>query len=552
MKTAINYIRVSTDEQAIKGYSQRYQKDHLEKYCLSNTIEIQDIVYEDYSAKTFDRPAWRIMMGDLRRQKARRPDYLLFTKWDRFSRNVGDAYYIISLLRKMGIQPQAIDQPLDLSIPENKIILSVYLSTSEAENERRSMNVKEGLHKAREEGRWTAHIPFGYKGILLGNNKRALATKEPEATFIRQAFDMVLENASTVTSIYNKLHPYGLSCSCKQFRRILRNPLYCGKIIVPAFRQQDMHWVRGIHEAIIEENKFLLAQDILSKRQKKVVAHNTNEQMMLRGLICCPRCYRRLTGSASKGKNRYYDYYHCSSSCGFRLRADSVNAIFIEKFRGLHIRTAYVELCKKILMYIRNDLSLVKEVNGRTLSQSIDRYIERILKAKELLLQNEVEYDDYILIKCDCEKRIHAIGKELQYIICKNEQITKTVDKTVSAVADFGTMFPELGYEGKLKLMQLILKNDIVITQVTDINHLLKPSILNIFHTADYLEIKHSDKISQTTKFKSPALIECTHFVKEVMTIENGKTTIENAQEVVAFLMEAFRVIHQDNSISRC
>jgi site-specific DNA recombinase len=61
MPTAILYIRVSTDEQAIKGYSQRYQKDHLEKYCLSNTIDVQDVIYEDYSAKTFDRPAWKLM-----------------------------------------------------------------------------------------------------------------------------------------------------------------------------------------------------------------------------------------------------------------------------------------------------------------------------------------------------------------------------------------------------------------------------------------------------------------------------------------------------------
>lgn len=57
MSTAITHIRVSTGEQAIKGYSQRYQKDHLEKYCLSNTRDIQDVIYEDYSAKTFDTPA---------------------------------------------------------------------------------------------------------------------------------------------------------------------------------------------------------------------------------------------------------------------------------------------------------------------------------------------------------------------------------------------------------------------------------------------------------------------------------------------------------------
>jgi len=40
MKTAIIYIRVSTDEQAQKGCSQRSQEEKLNKYCKDNHIEI--------------------------------------------------------------------------------------------------------------------------------------------------------------------------------------------------------------------------------------------------------------------------------------------------------------------------------------------------------------------------------------------------------------------------------------------------------------------------------------------------------------------------------
>lgn len=36
-------------EQAIKGYSQRYQRRPSGKYCLSNTLDVQDVIYEDYS-----------------------------------------------------------------------------------------------------------------------------------------------------------------------------------------------------------------------------------------------------------------------------------------------------------------------------------------------------------------------------------------------------------------------------------------------------------------------------------------------------------------------
>lgn len=56
MLTAIIYIRVSTDEQADKGYSLRHQEETLRKYCELNNIRMLEVVKEDYSAKTFIRP----------------------------------------------------------------------------------------------------------------------------------------------------------------------------------------------------------------------------------------------------------------------------------------------------------------------------------------------------------------------------------------------------------------------------------------------------------------------------------------------------------------
>jgi hypothetical protein len=35
---------------------------------------------------------------------------------------------MINILRKINVEPQAIEQPLDLSIPENKMMLAIYLA----------------------------------------------------------------------------------------------------------------------------------------------------------------------------------------------------------------------------------------------------------------------------------------------------------------------------------------------------------------------------------------------------------------------------------------
>lgn len=45
MKTADLYIRVSTYEQADKGYSQRNQQGVLLKYCEINSIEVRKTIF---------------------------------------------------------------------------------------------------------------------------------------------------------------------------------------------------------------------------------------------------------------------------------------------------------------------------------------------------------------------------------------------------------------------------------------------------------------------------------------------------------------------------
>lgn len=59
MQAVYLYIRVSTDEQAVKGYSQRSQLDRLVHYCKDHNLIIAKTIFEDYSAKTFNRPECR-------------------------------------------------------------------------------------------------------------------------------------------------------------------------------------------------------------------------------------------------------------------------------------------------------------------------------------------------------------------------------------------------------------------------------------------------------------------------------------------------------------
>lgn len=69
---------------------------------------------------------------------------------------------MLSVLTRLGIEIQAIEQPLDLSIPENKMMLAIYLAAPEVENDRRALNTFYGMRKAKKEGRVMGQAPFGY------------------------------------------------------------------------------------------------------------------------------------------------------------------------------------------------------------------------------------------------------------------------------------------------------------------------------------------------------------------------------------------------------
>ncbi|WP_367916265.1 recombinase family protein [Leadbetterella sp. DM7] len=114
MKTAYLYIRVSTDEQKRKGYSLPGHEDRLLKYCEYHNFEVKGTYREDFSAKTFNRPEWKKLITAIKDKSPKEDKYILFIKWDRFSRNIEYAYEMIGILRKYKTTAMAIDQSIDL------------------------------------------------------------------------------------------------------------------------------------------------------------------------------------------------------------------------------------------------------------------------------------------------------------------------------------------------------------------------------------------------------------------------------------------------------
>ena len=72
---------------------------------------------------------------------------------------------MIGFFNQLFIQANAIGQPLDLTVPEQGLMLAVYLSIPEAENQRRSLNVISRMLRAFKHGRYVGNAPKGYSRI---------------------------------------------------------------------------------------------------------------------------------------------------------------------------------------------------------------------------------------------------------------------------------------------------------------------------------------------------------------------------------------------------
>lgn len=465
MQVADLYIRVSTDDQRDKGFSQRSQEEVLRKYCDRNFIQIRHVIFEDHSAKTFNRPQWNKLLMDWRKKK-HQVDLLLFTKWDRFSRNAGDAYNMISIIRKLGIEPQAIEQPLDMTVPESKIMMAVYLAVPEAENDRRALNIFYGMRRARKEGRWMGTAPIGYQNKTDETGKiKYIAPFPPEADIMKWVFEEIALSRFNTEQILQLARKRGLNCSKNNFWVAIRNPVYCGKIHVPKFRDEESLFVQGKHEGIITSTLFYQVQEVLDGRKKKQRTKIVvDKDLPLRGFLLCPRCNRVLTGSASKGRNRHYHYYHCVTSCGCRFPAEHANQLFSKELRKYVPQSPFRQLFRPALEYYFKAQTKHTNDERNSLLSQIEAYTDLIREARKCLFQQKITPEDFNESKKEYEISISKLEERLVEVPQRNFSIENILEKGMENMSRMDLLYESGEVETQRKIIGSIFPEKLIFT----------------------------------------------------------------------------------------
>ena len=457
MKNVILYVRVSTDEQASKGYSLRDQEQKLINYCKLNDLNVLDIYREDYSAKTFKRPVFNKLLEFCKKNK-REVHQLIFIKWDRFSRNTSESYQMIETFERLAIQVNAIEQPLDLTIPEQGLMLAVYLSIPQVENHRRSLNIISGMRRAFKEGRYVGSAPRGYDNGR-DSSKKPILIPNKDARFVQEAFELIATGLYNQAEVLKKLRLNGFIVGKTSFSNLIKNPIYYGGVFMKAYKDEKECIVDGIHEPIITKALFIKAQTFLNNRRKKhhVIHKKLNETYPLKGFLLCPECNAPLTGSTSKGRSKHYSYYHCISPCKGRYQLEDVNLWIGDYLKSISFNAPIKKLFEEMVL---EGLSAEKDKKmlGPKHYEKVKQMEVKMERLQDLYVDGEMDKKEYEDAK-ERYKDIYNELKQLEIVAIDEKEILELYKKAINKMENIENQFIKSDIDGKRRIIGSIFPN---------------------------------------------------------------------------------------------
>lgn len=327
MEKAAIYVRVSTAEQAEKGYSLETQLAACrEKTAELGASDVKEFVDNGYSGDFLDRPALSLLRQGV---AAKEFGVVVVYDPDRLARNLAHQLLVTEEIEKSGARLLFVSVTFEQS-PEGKLFYSIRGAISAYEKEKikeRSMRGKRG--KAAQ-GKIIADAkPFGYSFDREISNYQV---NEPEAEIVRQMYQWLTQEKIGTATICKRLNESGiLSPRLKKpwivstVYRLLTNPIYKGTHVAMRNRYEkvglnkrvktqrpESEWIEVAVPSIVDPDIWQAAQQQL-KENKSLAKRNLKHEQLLSGLVFCGKCGRKMTIAYAGKTTEPKSYYVCMS-----------------------------------------------------------------------------------------------------------------------------------------------------------------------------------------------------------------------------------------------
>lgn len=346
---AVLYVRVSTEDQ-VTNLSLETQEKACREFCARSGLDVLDVFREEgASAKTANREQLQRLLVFVERNRKKLSAVVVY-QLSRFSRNQAAHFALRLRLERCGVGLRSVTEPVDDS-PTGRLLEGVVAAVAEFDNATKAERTKIGLQAALSHGRWTWVAPLGFRHAPRHADGRAggLVLDELRAPLIRRAFERVAAG-STVEEARRSATEEGLRTLAgkpiprQTFHRMLRHPLYAGRIVVDRWAIET----ESSGPAIVDEPLFLRVQRELNRRRPVRYLSAHRSEFPLRGIAHCA-CGRKLSGYRARGRGgKLYRHFRCPS-CAVNVALRELEAAFERLLERSAARVEDVDLLDRML-----------------------------------------------------------------------------------------------------------------------------------------------------------------------------------------------------------
>lgn len=409
VKRIVGYVRVSHDEQWKFGFSIQAQIDRIKEYAKQNGYQLVEIyIDEGYTATKMNRPALLRMLDDLDKF-----DIVVFTRLDRFSRNVLQANKMVQLMEEYDVGIKSIDETdIDTSTADGKFNFDLRVSLAEREAKKTGERIDSVFEFKVKNGQpISGNQPYGYVIQTLDKDK-TIIKDENTKHIVEDIFNYFAIHHSVRKTMLHINEKYDLNRGYNTYLKIIGDTEYYGE-----YRGNSTYYPPYITKEEYLKNQTRLKAQIKEGRHKHIY--------LFTSLLYCPECGYKLTGKYVKRKNKngtvveYWNY-----TCGNNKRDKKCSN---KKCINENIVLDY--LLQNVEGLAEKHIAEVLEVKPSKEIVSNDKKIKEILE--------EIDNINYMFQKKRIDKKKYdkefdALEKELASL-----QMEKPINDDITILEDF-------------------------------------------------------------------------------------------------------------------
>lgn len=450
------YCRVSTgDEEQLNSY-QSQLKYYNQKINDNANWKFVDIYADEAITGTIDykRSDFMRMIQDALDGKL---ELILTKSISRFARNTLDTLKYVRMLKEKNIGILFEEENINTLEMAGELLLTILSSVAQQESETISSHVTLGLEMKMKRGEMVGNNrAFGYN---YDKENKTLVINKDEAPYVEYIFDRYCKGmgGSTIAKEMTKMNVMTPTGNTKwndtTILRIVKNEIYKGDLLmgktytadpishkrVVNLGERNQYYVTNHHEAIISEDTWNKAQEILKKRSEIKNGGrrrgNYSRKYAFSSRIFCGYCgtlyVRRCWAAGTKNEKRVWQCMDTvkngRNNCPKckAIREEVVEKCFVD---------AYELLCKNnndiIDNFMQRIKATVKDTSQDVMIKDIGKKLDAIDKKMGMLvdlhLEGNIDESVYNQKKEDLVEKKEKLQHELELL-----QMDKDEDKSL-------------------------------------------------------------------------------------------------------------------------